>query len=201
MMKDPLTFRQIKKHTAVKFYRRVLLATILFVLLGLSLAACGRQSGPDQSNIQGEVFIPPTPAVTSTLPLVTPSPSPPAAEAFRPSPTPACSDSLTYLEDLSIPDGALVNPGESMDKRWLVENSGSCNWDASYALQLVAGPELDVPEKQALYPARSGSTATIRIIFTAPSEPSTYRSAWQAYNPQGEAFGDPIFIEVTVVNP
>jgi hypothetical protein len=94
-----------------------------------------------------------------------------------------------------------VNPGESLDKRWLVENSGSCNWDASYALQLVAGPELDVPETQALYPARSGSTATIRIIFTAPSEPSTYRSAWQAYNPQGEAFGDPIFIEVTVVNP
>jgi hypothetical protein len=201
MMKDPLTFRHIKKHTAVKFYRRVLLATILFVLVGLSLAACGGQSEPDQSNIQGEVFIPPTPAVTSTPPLVTPSITPPAAETFRPSPTPACSDSLTYLEDLSIPDGALVNPGESMDKRWLVENSGSCNWDASYALQLVAGPELDVPEKQALYPARSGSTATIRIIFTAPSEPSTYRSAWQAYNPQGEAFGDPIFIEVTVVNP
>jgi Ig-like domain from next to BRCA1 gene len=201
MMKDPLTFRQIKQHTAVKFYRRVLLATMLFVLLGLSLAACGGQSGPDQSSIQGEVFIPPTPAVTNTPPLVTPSPTPPAAEAFRPSPTPACSNSLTYLEDLSIPDGTLVNPGESLDKRWLVENSGSCNWDASYALQLVAGPELDVPETQALYPARSGSTATIRIIFTAPSEPNTYRSAWQAYNPQGEAFGDPIFIEVTVVNP
>jgi hypothetical protein len=204
-MKVPLTFQQDKQHTAVKLYRRVLLATLGFVLLGLSGAGCGGQSGPDQSIIQGEVFIPPTPAVTSTsppdTPMAPPSTTPLAAEAFRPSPTPVCFNSLTYLEDLSIPDGTLVSPGESLDKRWLVENSGSCNWDASYALQLVAGLDLDVPETQALYPARSGSTATIRIIFTAPSEPNTYRSAWQAFNPQGEAFGDPIFIEVTVANP
>lgn len=178
-----------------------LFGILLVSLLGLTQAGCGGQSGPDQSNIQGEVFIPPTPAMTNTPPVVTPSATPLAADLFRPSPTPACFDGLTYLEDLSIPDGTLVGPGESLDKRWLVQNSGSCNWDAGYALQLVAGPALEVPEIQDLYPARSGSTATIRIIFTAPSEPNTYRSAWQAYNPQGEIFGDPIFIEVTVVNP
>ncbi len=30
----------------------------------------------------------------------------------------------------------------------------------------------------------------IRIIFTAPADPGTYRSAWQAYNPKGEPFGE-----------
>lgn len=178
-----------------------LLKILLALLFGLSLAACGGSGGPDQSQIEGEVFIPSTPAVTNTPPVPVPSATPLAAEVVRPSPTPACFDSLRYLEDLSIPDGSLVTPGASLDKRWLVENSGSCNWDSNYTLKLVAGPTLDVPEMQALYPARSGSTATIRIIFTAPSEPNTYRSAWQAYNPQGEAFGDPIFIEVTVANP
>ncbi len=181
--------------------KKTLYKILLAGLLGLSLAACGTTSSPDQTEIQGEVFIPPTAAVTSTSPFATPTAAPLVTEAFRPSPTPACFDGLTYLEDLSIPDGSVVAPGASLDKRWLVENSGSCNWDESYALQLVAGPALEVTETQALYPARSGSTATIRIIFTAPSEPSTYRSAWQAYNPQGEAFGDPIYIEVTVGNP
>jgi hypothetical protein len=174
---------------------------ILAGMLGLALTGCGGASRPDPNEIQGEVFIPPTPGVTATPFIATPSASPLATELLRPSPTPACLDSLTYLEDLSIPDGTLVAPGESLDKRWLVENTGTCNWEQGYSLKLVAGPDLGVSETQDLYPARSGSSATIRMIFTAPDEPNTYRSAWQAYNPQGEAFGDPIFIEVTVGNP
>jgi hypothetical protein len=85
-----------------------------------------------------------------------------------------------------------------LDKRWLVENSGTCNWDAGYRLKLVAGQSLGVPSEQALYPARSSAQASIRLVFTAPAAPGTYRSAWQAFNPQGIAFGDPIFIEVVV---
>ena len=39
------------------------------------------------------------------------------------------------------------------------------------------------------------------ILFIAPEEPGTYRSAWQARDPQGNLFGDPIFIEIVVPNP
>ena len=173
----------------------------LVCLLGLTLAGCKGTSGPDPNKIQGEVFVPPTPAVTATTFIPPATATPPAVEVFRPSPTPACQDNLTYLEDLSIPDGTQVSPGASLDKRWLVENTGSCNWEQGYTLQLVAGPNLGLSETQDLYPARSGSSATIRLIFLAPSEANVYRSAWQAYNPQGDAFGDPIFIEVNVVNP
>lgn len=52
--------------------------------------------------------------------------------------------------------------------------------------------------EQALYPARSGSEAVIRLVFIAPDESGHYRSAWQAINPQGEAFGELIFIEIIV---
>ena len=38
----------------------------------------------------------------------------------------------------------------------------------------------------------------LRIVFIAPLEAGTYRSAWQAYNPQGVAFGDPFYIEFAV---
>jgi hypothetical protein len=79
-----------------------------------------------------------------------------------------------------------------------VENNGSCNWDAGYRLKLSGGPDLGAAAEQALFPARSGTQAVIRIVFTAPTEPGAYRSAWQAYSPDGQAFGDLIFIEIQV---
>jgi hypothetical protein len=116
----------------------------------------------------------------------------------EPIPTPDCAAGLTFLEDLTIPDGTTVAPGESLDKRWQVENSGTCNWDARYSLRRIAGEDLGAAGEQALFPARSGTQATIRIAFTAPDEPGSFRSAWQAFDPQGEPFGDPFFIEIVV---
>jgi hypothetical protein len=113
-------------------------------------------------------------------------------------PTPACSNILTFLEDVSIPDGSLVKPGEALDKRWLVQNNGSCNWNEQYRLKLISGPAMGVSAEQALYPARSGTQAILRILFSAPVEPGIARSSWQAVSPLGEAFGDPIYIEVFV---
>jgi hypothetical protein len=127
-----------------------------------------------------------------------------ASTATSASPTTApalpvnCTNSLVYLEDITIPDGSPASLGEVLDKQWKVENAGTCNWDSSYRIKLIAGPPLEAPSEQALYPARSGSQATIRIIFTAPDEAGRYRSAWQAYDPQGAPFGDPIFIEFVV---
>jgi len=108
---------------------------------------------------------------------------------------------MLFIEDLTIPDGTVTSPGEALDKRWLVENNGSCNWDADYRLQLSAGQDLGAQTVQALYPARSGSRATIRIVFKAPLESGGYRSAWQAFAADGTAFGDPIFIDIQVSAP
>jgi len=136
----------------------------------------------------------PAPMATDTLPPVVITPIATAA--------PACTDNLTFQEDLTIPDGTLVKPGEVLDKRWQVLNSGTCNWDASYRLELLSGPALGANSQQALYPARSGSQAEIRILFTAPAEAGVYQSAWQAVDPAGERFGDPIYIQIVVqANP
>ncbi len=102
------------------------------------------------------------------------------------------------MTDLTIPDGSDVAAGSTLDKRWEVQNSGSCNWTEEYSLRLIAGVDLGTNPQQALYPARSGMRAVIRMVFQAPLEPGAYRSAWQAYAPSGEAFGDPIFIDFGV---
>jgi hypothetical protein len=160
--------------------------------LTLFMAGCSEKATP---------YRPPTIAVQITRPApATPISAAPTQYVETPVSisTPTCINNLEYLEDLSLPDGTVVKPGERLDKRWLVENSGTCNWDEYYRLKFMSGTDLSAPLEQALYPARSGSKATIRILFSAPTEPGSYQSAWQAYDPQGQPFGDQIFIKVVV---
>jgi hypothetical protein len=115
--------------------------------------------------------------------------------------SPECVSNFLFLEDITIPDGTLVDPSDVLDKRWLVENNGTCNWDRRFSLRLIAGSEMGAGSDLALYPARSGKQVEIQIQFAAPQEPGLHRSAWQAADPQGNFFGDPIFIEINVNNP
>lgn len=112
-----------------------------------------------------------------------------------------CVNSLTFIEDLTIPDNSFVTYGSTIDKQWLIENSGTCNWNAEYRLRHIGGAALGAPEEIALYPARAGIQASIQIIFTAPFTDGEYESAWQAFDPFGLAFGDPIYIRVIVAAP
>lgn len=165
----------------------------------LILSACTGSPTPT-------LYVPPT--LAATLPLVqTPKTQDNSAtevaaqEIPQVTPTPSCNANLRFLEDLTIPDGTLVQPETILDKRWWVENSGTCNWDRQYRLKLISGPEMGAASEYALFPARSGTQALVQISFTAPEEPGAYRSAWQAFDPQDQPFGDPFFIEVIVPEP
>lgn len=183
---------QYDDRIAYRILSKDIIVVIFLVLLSLGGVGCREQSTP---------YRPPIIAAQATRPAlatITPTATSQIIETPVPLSTPTCTDNLTFLEDLSLPDGTVVRPGDSLDKRWLVENSGTCNWDERYRLKFISGAELSAPIDQALNPARSGAKATIRILFTAPSDPGTYESAWQAYNPQGQPFGDPVFVQVLV---
>jgi hypothetical protein len=169
------------------------------VVIFLALPACGNRTQQIPQTVG--VYRPPTPAVTESsfaFPLQE-AKSESSVDETRPSPTPSCTNNLWFLQDLTIPDGTQVSPGEQLDKRWLVQNNGSCNWNDQYQVRLIAGPGMGVPVQQMLYPALSGTDVVIRMVFIAPTEPGNYRSAWQAYDAQGTSFGDPFFIDIVVV--
>ena len=165
-----------------------------WLVLSLLLAGCG----PAET----ELYRPPTlvAAVHSPIPpTLTPAPSLQAAlETPLATAAPACSNNLVFRQDLTLPDGTVVTPNQELDKRWQVENAGTCNWDAGYRLRLLSGPPLGAAEEQALYPARAGTLVEVRLLFTAPAEAGTYQSAWQAIDPQGNPFGDPIYVQIMV---
>ena len=168
---------------------RKILSAFIFIFLFTSCAP------PATSTI----FVPPTqPVPTLVLPTTMPIASPtPLLPTVAPTTGPSTND-LNFIDDVTVEDGTIVPPGSSVDKQWLVTNRGSCNWDASYHMKWIGGDPLGAATEQALYPARAGSQATIRILFTAPTAPGTYPSRWQAYGPDGVAFGDSIYIEIVI---
>lgn len=167
---------------------------ILFILL--LAAACSPQPTPTP-------FRPPTEVLpTQLLPTTTPVPA-----LFTPTFTPTltatptegpCSNALSFIDDVTVDDGTSFAPGASIDKQWLVDNSGTCDWDATYKLKWVGGTPFGVAEEQPLYPAKAGTQATLRILFVAPTEPGTYQSTWQAVDPDGNLFGDTVYMEIVV---
>lgn len=167
------------------------------------MSACSGNSIAFRSESgDGSFYIPPTALIVAGQQIRPTAITTPTAtrQATHPpaTPTPSCSYNLQFIEDITIPDGSIVLPGLKLDKRWRVENTGTCNWDESFRLRLISGQDFGASSEQALFPARSGTEATIRIIFNAPREEGVYHSAWQAVNPRGDLFGDPIYIDFVV---
>ncbi len=149
-------------------------------------------------------FRPPTqPAPTQILATTTPIPvnTPVPTSTITPTVTGPCTNNLTFIDDITIEDFTTVPAGSTMDKQWLVSNSGTCNWDAAYHLKWIGGEMFGAADDQPMFPARAGTEATLRILFTAPTVEGTYESAWQAYGPDGSAFGDTVFITVVISPP
>jgi hypothetical protein len=161
------------------------------------LAGAGCNSGNSTSSgvpSGGELFKPPTqPAPLQTITIS-------EGNILSPQPTPPCQNGLAFLADISIPDGTIVAPGAMINKSWEVENIGSCSWNADYSIRHVGGSNLGSDTTLPLYPARSGTRAVISIQFTAPTESGTIHSAWRAYAPDGQPFGDAIYLQINVSN-
>lgn len=178
-----------------------LLFIVAAALIAASCALSGQRPAPDSRNY--EPFIAPSlvPTATATqtpTPTATPEPSTDSATSNEVQNRLGCTDNLDFISDVTIPDGTAVEPGSTLDKQWEVENSGTCNWDEFYTVRLINDQALSAKTEQALMPARSGSRVTIQITFHAPHEAGSYHTAWQAYNPQGEPFGDPFYMDVVV---
>jgi hypothetical protein len=169
----------------------ITIATIVFG--SLVFAGCiARPLQPAPDSLIDPPFLPPTQIPTPVPPTPTP------IDQSQNSSGAGCTNDLKYISDVSVPDGSEFKPGEKIDKKWEVENSGTCSWDKRYKLKQTAGNEMGVSRDQALYPARAGSRAEIRIQFIAPAEPGLYSSKWQAYSPSGIPFGEWISIQIVV---
>lgn len=165
------------------------------LVISLLFSACVRPiASPDVLNSTPITYVPvtlepPTPVFTPTV--ATPTLSPMVNSAN-------CTNVLSFVDDVTVPDGTSFKAGETIEKKWKVRNDGSCNWIDGYTLVNFEGDPLGSEKTLPLvgYPAEKEGVITIEFI--APETPGHYHSGWIAANPNGSYFGDAFYIQIVV---
>ncbi len=136
--------------------------------------------------------MPSAPSVTPTF-----TQSPPTATS-----TPEDCNQASVLEDVTVPDGSVVKPGEIFLKIWRVQNTGSCTWQwGRFWLAYASENQLNGPDlaRAYFYPPQPlldlatlgnddwsgmlgdvapGEAVDIPLLLKAPDNPGVYRSHW-----------------------
>lgn len=166
----------------------------LFIVCALSLLLVRCASETEKT---------PTPGWTPLPTISSPPRSSPTVVGAAPTSAPRgeCVNDAEFVVDLTIPDRTNVEPGAELDKRWEVRNSGSCDWENGYLLVRIGSDRFIGLEEIALYPASAGKNAIWQVELSVPNEPGEYIGRWQAQSPEGQLFGEEVYIWVYVPTP
>jgi len=112
------------------------------------------------------------------------------AQAFAQTP------GMKFLEDVTVPDDTVMQPGEVFTKTWKLKNTGDVDW-LGYSLRFVSGEKMDgVPE--AVPPTKTGGIADVTVYFTAPQTDGTYSSWWSLVDQNGIRVGSQFYVRIVV---
>jgi hypothetical protein len=130
----------------------------------------------------------PEPSATSTS-TVTPIP-PTTMPTPRITPTLRNCNWAEFVRDISIPDGTVLNGGETFSKTWRLRNIGDCPWTTDYDIVFVGGESFNAPNRIGM-PTFVGPSemVDITILMEAPVYPGNYRGYFMLADRQGEQFG------------
>jgi len=106
-----------------------------------------------------------------------------------------------FVEDVTVPEGALLRVGEPFVKVWRVRNSGLRPWPPGVHLVHVDGHlmgERDMGEPVP-HEVPPGAEIEIELPLVAPHEPGGHHSVWQLGVPDGELFGTKLRVVVEAV--
>ena len=145
---------------------------------------------------------------TTNTPLITDTPLPgipPATTLALKTPlatSQASCDNMTYVADVTIPDGYTAAPGELMYKTWSVKNLGPCKWNQDYALGFGyggAGTDWNTTQPVNLTSVvNPGDTIEITVSLEAPKKSGTYGAYFRMMNAKGFFFGSYLTILIKV---
>ncbi|KAJ2770225.1 hypothetical protein IWQ57_002757, partial [Coemansia nantahalensis] len=105
-----------------------------------------------------------------------------------------------FVEDVTIPDGTAVAPGEFFTKIWCVANMGTNEWPAGTVLVHISGKPA-IPGNQKSSPVVVGKRfeqVGIAVDMVAPCTPGRYVSQWRLMTPAGHYFGAGLWCTITV---
>ena len=166
----------------------------------------------------------PKPSATPTGTITITSPTQGSSPDLRSSTTPTkdLCNQAEFLDDVTIPDGTVLSPGEIFFKIWRLKNIGTCPW-LSYEYNLIFsyGDQMSGPDSAValffplglspqpilgdrswadpMWEVEQGDVVDISLFLRAPDEPGTYQGHWKLFSSSGVVVGQ-LWVIITVTD-
>ncbi|KAJ2028572.1 hypothetical protein H4S03_007794, partial [Coemansia sp. S3946] len=108
-----------------------------------------------------------------------------------------------FVEDVTIPDGTHMAPGELFVKIWSVANMGDSEWPKDTMLVHIEG-EPSIPGNKKTVPivvSKRYEQVGIAVDLVAPMKPGRYVSQWRLMTSEGHYFGTGLWCVIVVEEP
>ncbi len=143
-----------------------------------------------------------TPTMTDT-PAFSPTSSTPVPTNTVPRPTATGCAQMTFVSDVTIPDGTQLPVGQSFTKTWRVKNSGTCVWTTAFRLsysygEVMGGQSLALPAAVAI-----GETVDLSVNLKVPNKTGQLTGVWTLLDDKSQPFGPlmTVVINIGTVSP
>jgi len=180
---------------------------IVTTLIALTLSACNggapAETPTETISTQTEVATalvsitePPVAMETTTIQPTDSSATATSATLFAGSLTPTvgtplptnppdCTNSASFVADITIPDNTNVAGGTTFTKTWRIANNGTCVWGPTYTLVHYSDERLGAPLSVPLNVTYPGESTDISVDLTAPNSTGTHRGNFVIKNTSG----------------
>ena len=108
---------------------------------------------------------------------------------------------LTFIRDVSIPDGTVLRLGEDFTKTWKVMNSGTCQWMYKYKLAFLSGDRMGGEPRGIGKVIPEGKWTEIPLSLKAPDSTGRYTGYWRFADLDGNMFGATLSVSIKVGIP
>ena len=99
-------------------------------------------------------------------------------------------DRAEFVDDVSVPDGTVYEPGHHFIKTWRLRNVGDTTWTTEYKAIFMDGDLMDGPFTVSMpREVAPDQEVEVSVDFMAPSESGNYRGYWKLQNGDGDIFG------------
>lgn len=124
---------------------------------------------------------------------------------FTTTPQPTCSNKATFIEDVTVHDGARFSRDEEFSKVWRLKNVGTCEWSTEYSLVFVSGDQMSgLAALLITEEVPPGSEIDLGVSLKAPEKDGSYKGYWMLQSDSGEVFSigksadKPFWVRITV---
>ena len=199
------------------------LMLMLIIIMALMLSACGGGEEGDAPTLSVEeiqtfavmTYQAQLTQTAQAFPTPTPTPNQTATPAITfsvPTGSPAATNTTTasggqatacyglaFVQDVTIPDGTKMTPGQKFTKTWRVSNTGTCAWESGFVWNIVGGESMggvSVTLNQTVEPGRQYEFS---VPMVAPTDKTgELEGDWRLSDTNGNFFGETPWVKIVV---